>query len=427
MSKILFASPKGMKDILPEEEEFWKKVHQSVEKIAKDYDFHFIETPILEKKEIFLKGVGEESELVSKQMYSLTTKGKEKLVLRPEGTASICRAYIENGMNSLPQPVKLYYYGPFFRYEKPQRAREREFHQFGFEVLGAKDPFYDALVILIFTDILKSLKLKDFVIKINSIGCRKCRRKYLRALKKYYQPYLKYLCSDCQKRFKTNPLRLLDCKEEKCSLYKKGVPIILDFLCKECKNHFKLVLEFLDYLSLPYYLDHTLVRGLDYYTNTVFEVFLKEEKEEEFSKLSLGGGGRYNELIKFLGGEDVAGVGFGGGIERIIEAMEIKGIKKKVALKDLFLVALGGEAKKEILSVWREIKKAGFKAAEAIEKESISAQLRAASKLNVKFALILGQREAVEKTILIKDMESGIQEEIPQKKLIKELKKRIEK
>ena len=425
MPKILFSSPKGMKDILPQKEEVWKKIYQSVEKVAEAYDFHFIETPILEKREIFLRGVGEGTEVVSKQMYSLTTKGKEKLVLRPEGTAPICRSYIEHGMASLPQPVKLYYYGPFFRYERPQRAREREFHQFGFEVLGAKDPFYDALVILIFTDILRSLKLKNFVIKINSIGCRKCRKKYLRALKRYYRPYLNYLCSDCQRRFEINPLRLLDCKEEKCSLYKKGAPIILDFLCKECKEHFKSVLEFLDYLSLPYCLDHTLVRGLDYYTNTVFEVFLKEEKEKEFSELSLGGGGRYNELIKFLGGGDVAGVGFGGGIERIIEAIEVEDIKIKKKPKEIFLVALGEEAKREILAVWEEIRKAGFRAAEAIEKGSISAQLKAASKYKVKFALILGQREAVEKTILIKDMESGIQEEIPQKKLIKELKKRI--
>ena len=425
MPKIAISSPKGMKDILPEKEASWKKIYQSVEKIAKDYDFGFIETPILEKKELFLRSVGEVSEVVSKQMYSLSTKGKEKLVLRPEGTAPICRAYLEHGMSSWIQPVKLYYFGPFFRYERPQRAREREFHQFGFEVLGAKNPFYDALIILVFSEILKLLKIKDFIVKINSIGCRKCRAKFVRALKKYYRPFLKDLCSDCQRRFELNPLRILDCKEEKCSWYKKGVPIILDYLCRDCKNHFKAVLEFLDSLSLPYLLDHTLVRGLDYYSGTVFEIFLKEEKEKEFAKLSLGGGGRYDELIKFLGGKEVPAVGFGAGVERIIEAMEIEGIEIEKTPRDVFLVALGEEAKRKILVIWRELRKAGFKASEAVEKESISAQLKVASKLNIKFALILGQREVVEETILIKDLESGIQEEVPQKNLIKELKKRI--
>ncbi len=422
MAKILFSSPKGMKDILPEKEEVWKKILSSVEKVAQAYDFHFIETPILEKEELFLRSVGKETETF-KQMYSFTTKGKERVVLRPEGTAPICRAYIENGMSSLPQPVKLYYFGPFFRYERPQKAREREFHQFGFEVLGAKDPFYDALVILAFSDILKSLKLKDFIIKINSIGCSKCRKKYLQALKKYYRAYLNELCEDCRRRFEVNPLRMLDCKEEKCQIYKKGAPIILDFLCKDCKEHFKAVLEFLDHLSLPFSLDHTLVRGLDYYTNTVFEFFLKEE--EEMANLALGGGGRYNELIKALGGSQTPAVGFGAGIERIIEAMELEGVKVEKKPREIFLIALGEEAKREILLVWEELKKAGFRAQEAIEKGSISAQLKAASKAKAKIALILGQREVAEKTILIKDLESGIQEEIPQRKLIEELKKRI--
>ncbi len=421
MKKAFFSSPRGMKDIFGKEAWYFKKIFQSVEKIARSYSFEFIETPIVEEKELFLRTSGLETDL-GKEMYFLAKRGQEELVLRPEGTAPICRAYIENGMISLPHPVKLYYFGPFFRYERPQKAREREFHQFGFEILGAKDPFYDALSIVIFLEILKLLKIKKFFVKINSIGCKKCRKKYILALKKYYRPFLKLICKNCQKRFERNPLRILDCKEEKCQVYKKAVPVILDYLCPECKTHFKAVLEILDELKIPYILDHTLVRGLDYYNRTVFEVFLNER---EFEGLSLGGGGRYDNLIKELGGNLVPAVGFGAGVERIIFAMKFSHLEAKKELPEIFLIALGKRPKEEVLKIWSLLRKAGFRVQEAIEKESISAQLKAASRAQAKFALIIGEKEVIEEKVILKDMENGLQEEIPQKKLIFKLKGKI--
>ena len=413
-SKKIIQTSRGMKDILPEESLLWFKVRDVVEKTAKNYGFSWIETPILEPRDLFVRGTGVYSEIVQKQMFVLRTKKKESLALRPEATPSIVRAYIQEGMASWPQPVKLFYSGPMFRYERPQQGREREFHQFGFEIIGSNEPVYDALLISIFYQILKELKIKRIIVKVNSIGCRNCRRSYIRALKRYYRPRLNLVCRDCQRRFKENPLRMLDCKNPKCQKVKKDAPNILDYLCSDCKSHFKEVLESLEGLGVPYVIEPNLVRGLDYYSNTVFEIFACDVEEETDSGIALVGGGRYNYLVKELGGKPTPAAGGAAGIERIINALEegkVSFSKKTVPLT-IFVVQLGRLAKKKALIVFENLVKEGFRVKEAFGKDSLKAQLRIADREGARFALIIGQREVFEGTAILKDMESGVQEEV---------------
>ncbi|MBI2038345.1 MAG: histidine--tRNA ligase, partial [Candidatus Nealsonbacteria bacterium] len=272
MKKLKFQSPTGMHDILPEEQKYFEKISDVVKDTADFYGFEKIDTPILESAELFLKGVGMSTDIIEKQMFLLRTKGGDTLALRPEGTSPVARAYIEHGMMNLPQPVKLWYLAPFFRYEHPQAGRFRQFWQFGFEILGEFSPALDAQVIQIFYNILKELKLKNLVVQVNSIGDSACRPYYKKILVSYFKTRVNSLCSDCRRRLKENPLRILDCKEEKCQRIVAGSPQIIDHLCEPCHRHFKEVLEFLEEMGLPYHLNPYLVRGLDYYTKTVFEI-----------------------------------------------------------------------------------------------------------------------------------------------------------
>lgn len=305
MRKPKFQSPTGMHDILPEEQKYYQRIYEVVSNIADFYGFRKIDTPIVEETELFSKGVGLATDIVKKQMYTLKTKGGDSLTLRPEGTAPVVRAYIENGMQSQPQPLKLWYFGPFFRYERPQSGRYRQFWQFGFEILGEKGPVIDAQIIQIFYNTLQELKLKNLIVAVNSIGDSQCRPYYKKLLASYFRSRESSLCSDCKRRLRENVLRILDCKEEKCQPVKAEAPQILDHLCEECRTHFKEVLEFLDEVEIPYRLDPYLVRGLDYYTKTVFEIFPATSAEEESLTNSLAGGGRYDKLVKLLGGNDI--------------------------------------------------------------------------------------------------------------------------
>ena len=271
----------GMHDILPEDQIIFQKVEKAVESVARYYSFSKIETPILEDAEVFSKGVGITTDIVGKEMYSFRTKGGDLVCLRPEGTAPIMRAYLEHGMHNLPQPIKLWYMGPFFRYERPQAGRYRQFHQFGFEALGEKNPSIDGQIIQMSYDVLKELGFKNLTIEVNSIGDSECRPYFKKILSSYFKSKRSSLCSDCQRRLKENPLRVLDCKEEKCQHIKAGAPQIIDHLCKDCHSHFKQVLEFLDELELPYALNPYLVRGLDYYTKTVFEIMEKSDLSQQ--------------------------------------------------------------------------------------------------------------------------------------------------
>lgn len=420
-----------MHDILPAEEKYFQRVLDACENIANFYGFQRIDTPILEETELFSKGTGLSTEIVQKQMYNLRTKGGDSLTLRPEFTPSVIRAFIEHGMKNLPQPVKLYSFGPLFRYEHAQSGRYRQFHQFNLELIGEGGPIIDAQIIQIFYNILQELKLKNLIVEINSIGDSQCRPYYKKLLVSYFKARELSLCIDCRRRLKENPLRILDCKEEKCQRIANQAPQMIDHLCEECHHHFKGVLELLDETGIPYRLNPYLVRGLDYYTKTVFEIFSQESKKneqgkEEIVKNALCGGGRYDNLIKLLGGEDTKASGGALGMERVIEVIKERGVKfSNPFTPQIFLAQLGNMAKRKSLKLLEDFRKEKISVGESFGKDSLKAQLRLADKMEVKYTLLLGQREALEGTVLIRDMKTGKQETIKLDKAVKEMKKRL--
>ena len=424
MKKPKFQSPTGMHDILPPEQKYFQKIYEVSENIANFYQFQKIETPILEETELFSKGIGLATDIVGKQMFTLRTKGGDYLTLRPEGTAPVARAYIKHGMFNLPQPVKLWYFGPYFRYEKPQAGRYRQFWQFGFEVFGEESPVIDAQIIQIFYNISRELKLKNLIVEINSIGDSQCRPYYKKLLMSYFRSRESSLCADCRRRLRENPLRILDCKEEKCQRIISQAPQMIDHLCENCHSHFKEVLEFLDEIELPYHLNPYLVRGLDYYTKTVFEIY--EDSEEGRAQGALTGGGRYDALVKLLGGKDTPAVGASTGIERMIAAMKTKAIRlPQESRPKIYLAQLGTLAKRKSLRLLEDFRVAKIQVAESFGRDSLKAQLARADKIEVKYTLILGQREALEGTIIIRDMKTGRQETIKTEKVVREIKKKL--
>ncbi len=414
-------NPKGMHDILPQDQLVWEKIRKTTKEIADFYNFNRLDTPILEHAELFERSVGETTDIIEKQMYSLVTKSKERLVLRPEATASIARSYIQNGLSQMSQPVKIFFEGPMFRHEQPQAGRYRQFHQIDFEIISNEgDPIYDAQIILALYRLLEDLKIKDLNIIINSIGCKNCRPAYKKELQSHYKSLKSQLCADCQRRLETNPLRLLDCKEEKCKELKKEAPIIIDHLCNQCNSHFKSVLSYLDELAVSYTLDHYLVRGLDYYTKTVFEVMVQGVD------FALGGGGRYDYLIELLGGRNSPAVGCAAGVERILEVINLQNINLRIKPRTkIFLIHIGELAKKKGLTLIEHLRKAGIDVIESFGKESLQAQLRAADKFGSPLALIFGQKEAHEETVIFRDLKTGVQETVPLNKLVDTLKKRL--
>jgi len=425
MSKLKYQSITGMHDVLPEDQVYFGRVRKVVESVAKYYSFDKIETPILEYTEVFQKAVGDDTDIVGKEMYTFKTKGGDMVSLRPEGTAPVMRSYLEHGMHNLPQPIKLWYMGPFFRYERPQAGRFRQFHQFGFEVLGEANPSIDSQVIQVGYDILKELGFKNLAIEINSIGDSECRPYFKKTITSYLRSRKSSLCTDCQRRLKDNPLRIFDCKEEKCQRVKAGAPQMIDHLCEKCHAHFKEVLEFLDEMELPYTLNPYLVRGLDYYTKTVFEIV--ETTEDGKALGTLIGGGRYDNLAKMLGGRDVPGCGSAAGIERIISLMKTREMKtgKKEEEPKIFLAQLGSLAKRKSMKLFEEFRDAKIPVAESFSKDSLKAQLRTANKLNIRWVLIFGQKEALEDFITLRDMDTGTQKEIKLDKVVDEMKSKI--
>jgi len=424
-AKIKVQAPKGTHDILPAEQKYWDKVRTIVAQVAINYGFERIDTPIFEDVKLYTKSIGQSTDIIQKEIYTFKTKGGENVALRPEFTAGIVRAYIEHGMKNLPQPVKLYSIGSVFRHDKPQAGRYRQFHQFNFEVIGDQSEVSDVQIIQTFVSILRKLNLKKFTLFINSIGCLLCAPKYKKSLLGYYRQRLNRLCPDCRRRFNDNPLRLLDCKNEKCKKIAAEAPQILDFLCDECKNHFRKVLEVLDDLEVPYILNPYLVRGLDYYTKTVFEIW---EDKEDVGQGALLGGGRYDNLVEMFKGKSTPAVGAAAGIERIIASLKKQDIKVSVAEKPkVFMIQLGDLGKRKALKLFEEFQRKGIKVDEAFSKPSIKSQLKIADREGVQIALILGQREALEDNIIIRDMTSGVQETVPIEKVINEIKKRLKK
>lgn len=415
---------KGMKDIMPDEQRYWNLIKKKVDDIAFNYGFSRIDTPVVEFTDLFKRTVGEDTDIVNKEMYSFITQGGDKLSLRPETTASIVRAYIEHGMLNLPQPVKLYYFGPQYRHDKPQKGRYRQFWQLGFETLGSDDSVLDSQSIAISYLILKELGL-DIEVQINSIGDDETRKKYFKVLKQYYSDKKNKLCVDCKKRINKNPLRLLDCKNIKCKELAEDIPQIVDYLTEESKNHFMMVLEYLDELDIEYNLNTKIVRGLDYYNKTAWEIV---EKGQGGKLLALGGGGRYDGLASLLGGRDVPAVGFALGVERIILALHKNKIEvPKTDKPDLYVAQLGLEPRKAALKLFEYLRKEGFRVIENMNKKGLKDQMDIANKKGVRFTLILGQKEINDETVLIRDMESGVQEIVDIKKVKREVEKRLNK
>ncbi len=419
----LFQGVKGMPDILPKDQDWWRAVWRAGETTSELHDFYYIETPILEPAELFEASVGEATDIVEKQMYVFKTKGGERVALRPEGSSPVIRSYLEHHLGYFLTPLKVYYYGQMFRYERPQAGRERQFHQWGFEIVGDSDPFYDVQIILTIISFFNALKIKDLNLKINSVGCRVCRPTYRERLKGYYRDHKSELCGDCKIRYEKNPLRILDCKEKECIVLRERAPIILDYLCQNCNNHLKNVLELVEDNNIPYEPDPYLVRGLDYYNRTVFEIFSKGEGE----KLgALAAGGRFDYLSDFLGGRTMPSVGGAIGVERVIEVMKLENSSPNFKTKPkTFFITVGDQAKKTSLKLMQELRRGGVIVAEAVGKKSLKAQLKAADKIKSSLALIFGQKEVFEKSIIIRDMRSGAQETIVLEKMVEEVKKRL--
>jgi histidyl-tRNA synthetase len=407
---MLYRAPRGTSDILPQEQAYWRYIEQKVAEIAKLYGYERIDAPIFEDTRLFARSVGEDTDIVKKEMYTFEDRGGSLITLRPEGTAPVCRAYLEHGLHNLPQPVKLYYIASIFRYERPQAGRYRQHYQFGYEAIGDDDPALDGEVIDMAWQFLSLVNLRQLSLQLNSIGCKKCRPNYVASLKDYYANYTHDLCPDCKTRLKRNPLRLLDCKKPSCQQLANSAPRSIDYLCPECEEHFSRLKRYLELLGLPFVVNHHLVRGLDYYTRTVFEI----QPEGGGAQSTLVGGGRYDDLIEELGGKPTPALGFAAGIERIILNLE----KQKVAIPPLskprvFIAYLGDEAKDEAIKLASTLRRAGIGAIEALGDKSLKAQLRQANNLGVGYAVIIGEQEVKTSTVILRDMTSAEQKAIP--------------
>ena len=396
-----YQAPRGMNDTLPEDAALWRHIRDTAERVARLYDYRQITTPIVEDAGVFLRTVGDESDIVQKEMYVFEDRGGDRLALRPEGTAAVCRAYIEHGMGSLPQPVRLFYIGPFFRYDRPQAGRYRQLWQFGAEAIGSDSPAADAELIELQHTLYEALGLHDAVLRINSIGNNDSRGRYIDALREYFRPLVPTLSKDSQRRFETNLLRILDSKEEQDRAAVEGSPSILDFLDDEDAAHFEAVKAALDAVGIAYEVDPFIVRGLDYYSRTVWEF----EPPEARGQSTIGAGGRYDGQIELLGGHPTPGVGFATGIERIALNLKARGIEApEAASVDVVTIPLGEAGAAAALRVARDLRAAGITVRAGYPGRSMKAALRGASAANAAYALIIGDREASDGVATLKPL-----------------------
>ena len=398
---------KGTRDILPNEIEIWQYIEKVAKDIFENYGYNEIRVPVIESLELFQRGVGEETDVVQKEMYAFEDKGGRKIALRPEGTAGVVRAYIENGLSSMPSPMKFWYRMPMYRYENVQKGRQREFYQLGVELLGSGSYMADVETIEMCFRLFERLNIKDIELNINSIGCMECRKDYVKALKEYIKPNLDKYCDTCKSRFEKNPMRILDCKEEKCKELNKNAPVILDYLCDECKTHFENVKRMLNELEIPYKIDANIVRGLDYYTKTVFEFVSK------IDGLTVLGGGRYDGLIEELGGAKTPAIGFASGMERLIEIF--KDNNKDLDLQrnmDIFVAYIGENANSYATKLVSDLRNIGIFAEKDLMERSIKAQFKYADKKQAKFVLTIGDTEIENKKAMMKNMKTGEEEEV---------------
>ncbi|NTU99292.1 histidine--tRNA ligase [Candidatus Falkowbacteria bacterium] len=421
-----FSRLRGMRDVLFDEYKYWEVVNKKASDLAKTYGFKRVDTPIIEKMELFERASGKASDIITKEIYSFVDKNGEKVALRAEATPGLVRAYVEHGMSNLPQPVKMFWIGPAFRNDKPQAGRYRQFTQYNLEMFGEAGPVADAQLILVAFNFFRELQV-DVQVQINSVGCKDCRKDYLDKLVKYYKDKSRSpkLCLECKKNLTKNPMRLLECKEEKCVTMRAEAPQLVDSLCDPCRDHFVKVLEYLDELGVNYNLEPFLVRGLEYYSRTVFEIWSLDDGSEA-RQAALGGGGRYDELVEYMGGRPTPACGFGIGLERTILKIKENNIAlKEEAQMDVFIAQLGEGPRRRSMVLFEELRRAGFKVGQLFSKDSLKIQLEEATRMSVKFSLILGQKELSDGTILIRDMESGVQEIIDLNKVRVEMGKRL--
>ena len=405
----MFKSPRGTADILPEDQPYWRYIEGKAIEVCRRYGYQRVDTPVFEDAGLFTRSIGEGTDIVNKEMYVFCDQSGNDLALRPEGTAPVCRAYIEHGMDNRPQPVKLYYLAAIFRYERPQAGRYRQHYQFGCEAIGDQSPALDAEVIDMAWNFFTGLGLKQLSLQINSIGCKVCRHQYLKTLKSYYADQVGGLCQDCQTRMDKNTLRLLDCKKPVCQQVADRAPSSSEHLCPECSEHFEIVKQYLGLLGIPFRVNHRMVRGLDYYTKTVFEL----HPPEEASQSAMGGGGRYDNLIEELGGKSTPAIGFATGMERIVlnlkkQNVAIPGLSKP----KLFVACMGNEAKLEAVKLVSRLRRQGISVLMTSGDKSLKAQLRQANSLSVEQVAILGEDEVRNNEVTLRDMVTSEQKRV---------------
>jgi histidyl-tRNA synthetase len=409
-----YAAPRGTLDVLPEDQSYWRHVTERAHDIAHLYGFQQIAVPMFESTGLFVRGVGEGTDIVDKEMYSFQDKGGDEITLRPEFTAGIVRAYIQHGMHTLPQPVKVYTIGPLFRYERPQAGRYRQHTQFNIEALGELDPALDTEVMEVARHLYADLGFGGLSFQINSTGCPKCRPQYVSLLAEFYGQHEGEICEDCERRLERNPLRVLDCKSARCQPIIASAPHIVDYVCDECAEHFQKLQHYLRALGRVFSVNHRLVRGFDYYTKTVFEVW----SQDIGAQAAVCGGGRYDGLAEMLGGPPTPGIGFGSGIERIILTMKAQGVQVPTLLKPQILIAtLGDKARTVGVRLLSDLRAAGVGAVIAFGDRSLKSQLREAGKQDVQYVLILGEDEVRNATATVRDMSSREQHAVPMNEL----------
>ncbi|MDD7184003.1 histidine--tRNA ligase [Peptostreptococcus porci] len=420
---MVISAPRGTKDITPKESYKWNFLENKFKEICSIYGYEEIRTPIFEHTELFKRGVGDTTDIVQKEMYSFVDKGDREITLKPEGTAGVVRAFIEHKMNADAQPTKLFYITPCFRYERPQSGRQRQFHQFGVEAIGGDSPSLDAEVIALAMQFLNELGLNDLSVSINSVGCPVCRESYNRLLKNYLLQKSDVLCDLCNDRREKNPMRVIDCKNETCQSNIVDIPLMADHLCEDCQKHFETLKEYLDEMDIRYSVDKKIVRGLDYYKRTAFEII----SNDLGSQSTVCGGGRYDGLVELIGGpKGFSGIGFGMGVERLLLTLEANEIEIENPNKtDIFIVTIGEKAKLKSFSLLKELRKEHFSADKDHLDRSVKAQFKYSNKINSRFTIVIGEDELEKDEASLKDMETGEQRLIKISEIVDELKKGI--
>ncbi len=419
---MLTKAPRGTKDVIPSDVYKWTFVEDMFREICEKFGYREIRTPAFEHTELFKRGVGETTDIVQKEMYTFTDNGGREITLKPEGTAPVVRAFIENKLYADAQPTKLFYNTPCFRYERPQAGRFRAFHQFGVEVFGAVNPSVDAEVISIAMTFFKKLGLKNLELKINSIGCPECRKKYNEALREFLNEKLEKLCKTCEDRYERNPMRIIDCKKEECQKELTGVPLILDYICQDCEDHFEKLQKYLGLMGLEYEIDPRIVRGLDYYNRTAFEIISREIG----SQATVCGGGRYDGLVEEIGGPSTPGVGFGLGIERLLLTLENNNIEiPRPKGIDVFIVTMGNRANEKAVEISQRLRENMVSVDIDHLSRSMKAQFKYSNKVNSLYTVVIGDNELDNNVVSLKNMETSTQEEITLDSVIDEIVNRI--